>query len=261
MTSFGRINEFQAENESIGAYLERVELFFQANDIADGKKVAVFLSVIGGKTYTLLCNLLSPTKPQEKSFDFLAEELKKHFEPKKVVIAERFRFHRRDQAVGEEISDYVAELRKLTKDCEFEGYLEEALRDRFVCGLRNEATQKRLLTKSGLTFVNAVEIAKGMEAAEKNSQQLKGTEAQIQPVHGTREEEQVRVCYRCGNSGHTPANSRFKDASIVRKRDTSPEFVGPRGRNRTQEDNHVVIPIGWDRTNRTRKKRNFQCSR
>ena len=87
MISFGRINEFQAENE---AYLERVELFFQANDIADGKKVAVFLSVIGGKTYTLLRNLLSPTKPQEKSFDVLAEELKKHFEPKKVVIAERF---------------------------------------------------------------------------------------------------------------------------------------------------------------------------
>ena len=60
--------------------------------------------------------------------------------------------------------------------------------------------------------MNAVEIAKGMEAAEKNSQQLKGTEAQIQPVHGTREEDQVRICYRCGNSGHTPANCRFKES-------------------------------------------------
>ena len=141
MISFGRINEFQAENE---AYLERVELFFQANDIADGKKVAVFLSVIGGKTYTLLCNLLSPTKPQEKSFDVLAEELRSTLSQRKLSSQKDFRFHRRDQAVGEEISDYVAELRK---DCEFEGYLEEALRDRFVCGLRNEATQKRLLTK------------------------------------------------------------------------------------------------------------------
>ena len=95
MTSFGCINEYQAEDEAIGAYLERVE-FFQANDIMEGKKVAVFLSVIGGKAYTLLCNLLSLLKPQEKSFEALAEELKKHFKPKKVVIAERFRFHRRD---------------------------------------------------------------------------------------------------------------------------------------------------------------------
>jgi hypothetical protein len=81
MTSFGRIEPFNAENESITAYLERIELFFQANEIANEKKVAVLLSVIGGKTYTLLRGLLSPAKPQEKTFAELAAELKKHFEP------------------------------------------------------------------------------------------------------------------------------------------------------------------------------------
>ena len=47
-------------------YLEQVELFFTANSIANDKKVAVFLSMVGGKTYSLLRDLLSPEKLQEK---------------------------------------------------------------------------------------------------------------------------------------------------------------------------------------------------
>ena len=46
------------------------------------------LSLIGGKTYDLLRNLLSPTDPKEKTFDELIETLSGHFEPKPIVIAE-----------------------------------------------------------------------------------------------------------------------------------------------------------------------------
>ena len=66
-------------------------------------------------------------------------------------------------------------MRKLTTNCDFGDYL-EALRDRFVCGLRSETTQKQLLTETELTFTCAVEVAKGMEAAEKKSEQFKKAE-------------------------------------------------------------------------------------
>ena len=80
------------------SYMERVELFFAAN-VADAKKVPVLLSLIGSKTYGLLRNLISPSSPAEKKY-------KAHFEPKPIVIVERFHFHRRTQAVGESISEY-----------------------------------------------------------------------------------------------------------------------------------------------------------
>ena len=64
MASYGKLSEFHHEAESILAYLERVEQFFMANSTANDKKVAVFLSVIGGKTYSLLQNLLAQEKPQ-----------------------------------------------------------------------------------------------------------------------------------------------------------------------------------------------------
>ena len=38
MTSFGRIDEFRPENEPIKAYLERIELYFNANEVEDDKR-------------------------------------------------------------------------------------------------------------------------------------------------------------------------------------------------------------------------------
>ena len=115
------MQEFQLELESISAYLERVHLFFLTNDIGADKKVAVLLSVIGAKTYTLLRSL---ALPQDKSFDELQQHLKHHFEPEPLVVAERFRFHRRGQAADESIAEYLAELKRLTTHCKFGVFLD-----------------------------------------------------------------------------------------------------------------------------------------
>ena len=48
--------------------MERVEQFFLANDIDDDHKVPTLLSLIGGKAYTLLRDLLAPEKPASRSF-------------------------------------------------------------------------------------------------------------------------------------------------------------------------------------------------
>ena len=125
-----------------------MELFFTANSIADDKKVVVFLSVIGGKTYFLLRDLLAPEKPQDKLLSVLFKKLKEHYEPKLLVIAERFYFHIRGQGANKTIAEYIAELWRLATNCEFGEYLNDALRDRLVCGLRNMGIQKWLLSEA-----------------------------------------------------------------------------------------------------------------
>ena len=94
MTSYGRIKEFRQEEETIESYFERIEIFYVANGIAAEKQVPVFLSVIGSKTYTILRSLVAPAKLTDKSFAELSAELKKHFEPNKIVITKRFHFYR-----------------------------------------------------------------------------------------------------------------------------------------------------------------------
>ena len=137
------------------------------------KKVPVLLSNIGAKTYGLLRRLVAPKAPKEKTLAEIKTLLESHFELTPSVIAERYRFHRRDQVQGETIAAYVAELRKLTAHCKFEDmtdFLDNSLRDRFVCGLRSESTRKRLFQEKALIFTKAMELAQTLETASKDAQ-------------------------------------------------------------------------------------------
>ena len=109
-TQYGHIAAFQQESESIKTYLERVQLYFQANKVPEDLQVPVLVSSIGAPTYSLLSDLLAPHAPGSKSLREISEVLRSHFEPKWVVIAQRFYFHKHDQAAGESIADYDASL-------------------------------------------------------------------------------------------------------------------------------------------------------
>ena len=153
------------------------------NDIDNERKVAGLLTLLGEKTYGLLRNLTVPAKPSEKSYEELCQLLQTHLCPKPLIIAERFRFHKRKQAVGESVSCYVTSLRKLAEFCEFGSNLNDSLRDRFVCGLKDAGTQRRLLSIADLTLQNAIEIALAMDAAHKDAAELQLSAAADVPVN------------------------------------------------------------------------------
>ena len=51
--------------------------------------------------------------------------------------------------------------------CNFGSYLHDALRDRFVCGLRSSKVKKKLLAEDH-NFDDVLKIALGIEAADKD---------------------------------------------------------------------------------------------
>ena len=165
----GNLHEFCPDEETFSVYLERVSIFFTVNDIAPEKKVPVFLNCVGGTTYRILRNLVAPENPMNMSFEAVVGKLAEHFNPKPIIIVERYHFHKRDQAPTESLAEYVAELRCLAARCNFGTYLDDALRDRLVCGLRSKSVQKRLLSESDLDLSKAVRIANTMEAAHNNT--------------------------------------------------------------------------------------------
>ena len=85
----------------------------------------------------ILSDLCSPEAPFDKTYGDLATILKDHFAPKKLLIAERYRFHNCIQLEGESVSTFATKLKYLASTCYFGTHLNEALRDRLVCGLRN----------------------------------------------------------------------------------------------------------------------------
>ena len=63
--------------------MERVEQFFLANDVDNAHKEPTLLSLIGGKTYTLLRDLLAPEKLAAKSFQQTVTTIQEHiYDPK-----------------------------------------------------------------------------------------------------------------------------------------------------------------------------------
>ena len=210
MATIGQMQPFNPSNDRISTHLERLQLFFQANGIADEKQVPVLLSIIGGRTYALLSDLLAPEKPGSKSVEQLTQVLVKHYDPKAVVITERFQFHCRNQAPTETVAEYEAKLRHLATHCVFGDYLSEAICDCIVCGLRNKHIQKRLLAETELTLTKMMEIAQSMEAADRDAQKLKGNELDSQVSEmslGTQ-----KSCYRCGSEQHKPRACPYREA-------------------------------------------------
>ena len=131
------------------------------------------------------------------------------------MIAERFHFHRRNQAPEESVADFVAQLKRLSTHCQFGEHLNEALRDHFVCGLKSEVMQKRLLSEVYLTLKRAIEIVQGIEAAEQHAQQLKAEAVirKVSPQSTTRSAQGTRtmICNHCGKSNHKSSQCHYKD--------------------------------------------------
>ena len=163
-TAFGTKQEFQPGSETITAYLERLHAYLDAN-VSSAKRSPFLVSTIGPKTYAVLRSLLAPETPQTKQYKTLVDVLKKHYEPKPLIIAERYTFNQRNQRSGESVAEYVAELRRLAATCKFAAFLDDALRDRLVCGLRSESARRRLLAdaEGEISLARAIEHAKIQE--------------------------------------------------------------------------------------------------
>ena len=101
---------FIPKMESINSYLERPDLYLKASGVVEAKTVPVFLSAIRLSAYTVLRDLCRPALPEMKSYEQLQHLLKQQYDPKLLIVAERFYFGQRNQAEGESIADYVAEF-------------------------------------------------------------------------------------------------------------------------------------------------------
>ena len=231
--TLGRVEEFDGDRDYWPQYVERLEHFFVANGIEGAeKKRAVLLSVIGATMYKTLWNLVSPTKPSEKTYDQLVEALTKHYKPVPSEIVERFKFHSRSRKPGESVATFIAELRSLAEFCNFGDTLEAMLRDRIVGGINDDAIQKRLLSESALDYTKAVEMAMNMETAVQSVRELKSqpdastrvsnSSVQVKVyktiVNPTSQQDvaakTVPTCYRCGLRGHT-LTSCHVDKNVV----------------------------------------------
>ena len=193
----GTPEAFTPGSEDWSLYAQRFQHFLLANGITEEpQKLHLLLALVGSSTFRLLTNLVAPRQPGELTYKEALTELESHFKPKPVKIAERFRFYKQNQHAGETVPKYIAELQRLATTCEFGTFLNEALCDRLVCGLREEAMQRRLLAEQNLDLKRACELAQGMEAADRNAKEIQAQAGLVHSVKGRAQRPQL-PCTRC----------------------------------------------------------------
>lgn len=196
--SIGKIGEFNIASDNWRLYVERLEQYFIVNKIASELQVPTLVTVIGAECYELLVNLCTPSKPTDKTFRELANILETHLQPKPSILAERYKFRHRKQSDGESILNYVAALKKMTKTCDFKGWVEDSLRDQFVCGIQSETIRQRLFTEDDIDFGKAFKLAVSMEAAEKDAATVEGRPRPTNDGGGPRSARRWRASHRAG---------------------------------------------------------------
>lgn len=205
-----KFGEFNSKTDNWDNYIVRLKYCFEANAITDDSVMrANFCTVCGSQTFETLLALITPLKSNDVTFEYIVTILTKHFSPKPNEISMAFKFYKRDQAKDESSSDYIAQLRKISADCNFPN-LERMLRDRLVCGMSDRALQFELLKRDPLTYADVVDAMLSAESAGRDARMMHAALSPAASVSGLSAPEPMdvnafktksnaRLCYRCGD--------------------------------------------------------------
>nr|CAI5840252.1 unnamed protein product [Callosobruchus analis] len=218
MSFVGSIEPFSPSKSDINSYMERMDQLFTCNGVeSEDKKRALFLTLIGPEAYGrcfvygTLKDIVSPALPSSKTYSQLKTALIGYFSPKRLTIAERYKFYGAHQEINEDIKSYGSRLKNLSQYCAFGTFLEEALRDKLVCGLRSESIKRKLLAEDNLSWTIAYNTAVAMELAE----------GQVKAISDTMSNENLQV----NKLGPRKVGSP-RDTRLVRKGSRPPQGTG-----------------------------------
>lgn len=119
MAMHGTVPPYVPGKEDWSAYAERLSHYFIANGVADAtKQRSILLSNCGASTYQLIRSLLTAEQVNATSFADIVALVKNYYQPKPSMIVSRFKFNTKNQAAGESIATYLAELRVSAEYCD-----------------------------------------------------------------------------------------------------------------------------------------------
>nr|CDJ97739.1 Zinc finger domain containing protein [Haemonchus contortus] len=201
----------------------------------EGDKRLIFLQEVGASNYELLESLLQGKEPEMATMVELKQAMEQQFQPKKLLVAERFGLMSKSQKAGQTLQEYYAEVQKAAGTCGFEKIKD--MRDAmvamvFIGGLASVETRKRLLEREELTSKEVLEMAEAVERVGKNAPHLK---------QGVTKLEVAAIAPR---EPRLPPRARVerRESSSIRK--AGPTNTLARGRSRTVEKRTRVPPSG-----------------
>ncbi|XP_063227048.1 uncharacterized protein LOC134533454 [Bacillus rossius redtenbacheri] len=161
---------------------------FDISRLASGKsekpsevKAAILLNLVGEDAVEVF-NTFNLSDDDRKQFDAVIAAFKMYASEKRNVLYERFVLYSRKQKEGEPFQQFITDLKKLVRSCEFGSQTDEIIRNCVFMGVRDKTLQKEMLPTKYLTLEKACDLAKLAEISDQQLQGLQSTETQKSSV-------------------------------------------------------------------------------
>ena len=192
-------------------------------------RVATFITCIGPDALEIHTGLPFASEYEKESIQKLLELWQNYCIGETNVIYERYKFNNRSQEPEESIDAYTTALRTLADICEFGLLKEDLIRDRLVCGIRDNSLRKKLLQEPKLTLDKCLDSCRASQATKLQIQAMSSQNKESSEVnalkssHDKPNARMVDDCKFCGKSHERnrekcPLTVKF--ARSVRKRIT-----------------------------------------
>ena len=145
--------------------MKKCNLYFEAVELEDVKKRRLALLFNLSEDAFRLAEPVEFGEGENAYKDWI-RKLTSLFERNQTDTEKRYNFHRREQEPGESVDSYAVSLREAGAKCGFSGdEYSSRLVDQFILGLKDKATQNKLLQEPPTDSDSALLIARRFEAA------------------------------------------------------------------------------------------------
>ena len=201
-------------------WIARLEWYFEDNDIAEKKNIgtaavpnlvdnpkrlSTLMKLVPADTYDIIVDTVRPRNVQDMTYTEIKDMMQDKFEPVRNKRTARYDFDKRERKVGESVEQYIAELKRLEKDCDFGRDRDNRMCDRLISGIKVNRIVNELVgwRDDQLTFEAAAGRAIQLEKLHKDVQTLGGGE-EIKKIqsNGYRGRGNNRGNYRGRNNRH-----------------------------------------------------------
>lgn len=152
------------------------EFFLEAKGLSkDSQRTALLLHCAGQDVQDIFDTLTDPGPVPDGDTEYAKamRSLDGYFFPQVNIPFERHEFRQAKQDESETADQFVMKLFQLSEHCEFGEAKEEHIRDQLIDKCKSHNLRKKLLEAGGtLTLQKAREIARSMEAAERQAKQI-----------------------------------------------------------------------------------------
>lgn len=212
----------------------------QFEEEQDKTKIARFLNAVGLEAREVY-ETFNLTTEQKTKYGEVIQAFASFCEPKKNTTYERYMFNKRNQKEKEPFNEFLMDIRRLVRTCEYQQMESEMLRDKIVMGVWDKKVQTRLLETIELTYEKAVEKCRASEATREQSNKM-NTNIEINEV----------------KSNHNPNNWK----SNAKTRGNEDNNYAIEKKHRTEQKREFKGNTGYNRRNETNKtdSTNSKCT-